>query len=140
MELPTPCANHLPKETRIFKFKQSILFPNAYRTKNSLLESVQVFSSGTAPNTCAEDPRDRLWNEASSDNIPKLREQEGVMLQPAQVGVVILDRSNVAFIDTTALQALADARKYLVLFAGENLLFGFVGMNDAVRVKFETSG
>ena len=44
------------------------------------------------------------------------------------------------FIDAIALQALKDAKKDLVAFAGDELQLRMVGLNERVRARFETSG
>lgn len=137
--LPSSSAN-LPHDTRIFKFKQSILFPNAYRTKKALLSTIQIYSSGVETEPLP--PAERLWNTSSNNDkaIEKARMEAGLIETPSQLGVVILDLQNVAWIDTTGLQALADAKKDIKAFAGDEVVIRFVGMNRSVRTKFEMSG
>jgi anti-anti-sigma regulatory factor len=53
---------------------------------------------------------------------------------------VILDLENVAWIDTTGLQELADAKKDIWAFAGDDVVLRFVGVNRGIRTKFEMAG
>lgn len=135
-----PTTVPIPHDTRIFKFTQSLLFPNAYRSKSKLLTSVQVVSSGTEVASTASS-KDRLWSDDNTEKkITALRSKAGIHHQPSKLRVVILDLENVTFIDTTGLQALKDAKKDLVAFAGDDLQVRFVGLNEGVRKRFETSG
>jgi sodium-independent sulfate anion transporter 11 len=135
-------GSSIPRDTQIFKFKQSILFPNAYRTKTELLNTIQVYSSGRATIFSEQETAsaDRLWNESGNETIKKLRAEAGVNYDPSPLRIVILDLENVTYIDTTGLQALADAKKDLILFAGEAVQLRFVGINENVRIRFEMSG
>lgn len=139
-EFPSASTGELPSDTRIFKFKQSILFPNAYRTKKALLSTIQIYSSGVdAPPLL---PSERLWNANTNNDkaIGKQRMEAGLTTKPSQLGVVILDLENVAWIDTTGIQALADAKKDIKAFGGSEVVLRFVGVNPSVRTKFEMSG
>jgi sodium-independent sulfate anion transporter 11 len=135
-------GSSIPRDTQIFKFKQLILFPNAYRTKTELLNTIQVYSSGRATIFSEQETTsaDRLWNESGNETIKKLRAEAGVKYDPSPLRIVILDLENVTYIDTTGLQALADAKKDLILFAGEAVQLRFVGINENVRIRFEMSG
>lgn len=137
---PRADSSTLPDDTRIFKFKQSILFPNAYRTKSSLINTIQIYSSGTP--TPPLPASQRLWSDTSSagKRITKIRIEAGMTTDPAPLHVVILDLENVAWIDTTGLQALTDAKKDIKTFAGDDVVLRFVGVNQSVRKKFEMVG
>ena len=64
-----PSAAPLPHDTQIFKFTQSLLFPNAYRTKAKLLTAVQVVSSGSDV-TSTQPDKERLWSKKTK-KIPR---------------------------------------------------------------------
>jgi sodium-independent sulfate anion transporter 11 len=73
-DYPSPSPAELPDDTCIFKLKQSILFPNAYRTKKSHLNTIQIYSpasklhpsqSPTVSGTRTLTPRKRSPKRAS---------------------------------------------------------------------------
>jgi solute carrier family 26 (sodium-independent sulfate anion transporter), member 11 len=119
----------LPEDGRLFKLNESILFPNAFRIKSSIIDAIRKHNSGLPAQDVPHS--ERLWNvkkrSATLENestLPRLR-------------TVILDFTNVNHIDTTGVQAFVDLKSELQAFAGDELELRFAGMNLSVRKRFE---
>lgn len=128
----------IPSDTKIFKFHQSILFPNAERVRNSIMDAVQTYSMTAVVQITSSD---RMWSDSGERKIRELRDRAGVNdLDLPLTSVVVLDLTNVTYIDTTGLQALADLKADLYLYCGPSLELRFVGMHRALRKKFDQIG
>ncbi|KAH8648751.1 sulfate transporter family-domain-containing protein [Tricladium varicosporioides] len=138
---PSAPKGTLPSDTQIFRFTQSMTFPNAARTKTALLTHVKIYSSGNESFAQEKDKSEMLWSEAGQNKeTEKLRSRAKLAYQPIPLRYVILDLENVDYIDTTGLEALQEAKNELRAFAGKDLELRFVGLNDLVRTRFEMSG
>ncbi|KAE9378242.1 sulfate permease [Stipitochalara longipes BDJ] len=129
----------LPAGIKVFKFPTSIVFANAYRIKNTLMNMIQVCNAGSqmTENLPAED---RCWSDDGGRRIEKMRARAGITSSPNRIQVVVLDFACVAFIDVTGLQALKGAKRDLMAFAGHGFELRFVGLNENVRLTFKRSG
>lgn len=129
------CLSAVPADTKFFKLHQSIIFLNAERVRNSILASIQTYSISANPRT------EPIWSDSRERNIAEMRAKAGVKeLDLPQTQVVILDLTNVTYIDTAGLQALADLKAELIQYSGPSLQLRFVGMHRALRNKFEQIG
>lgn len=132
--------NNLPCDTKLFKFNESIFFPNAEKIRDGIMDTIQTYSQPALHGI--EDPeKERLWSDSHDRKIAELRKNAGITdLDLPRTRVVILDMGNVAFIDTTGLQALADLKAELIGWVGVDLDMRFVGMRKGVRRRFERIG
>ncbi|KAK4948763.1 hypothetical protein LTR10_012768 [Elasticomyces elasticus] len=125
--------------TQIYQINESILFPNAYQIKSSILNQVKLCSAGT--NT-GHDERDReenrLWNQPRATK-SSVRSSNSDRPLPI-LKEVILDVRGVNYIDTTGIQALHDLKADLQVYAGRSMLFTFASMNENVRRRFMRAG
>ncbi|KAI1486097.1 sulfate transporter 4.1 [Biscogniauxia mediterranea] len=148
-----PVALPLPPDTVILHFQDSVFFPNAHRTKDFSLESLQlVFAPTTSPtsSTSTPDPDSRSWSVSALRRLSRLRRQRGLPARPAaRLGVLVWDFSRVPFVDVTGVTALAelrdDVRRELSPppspeTATTPVRVRFVGMCPRVRERFERAG
>jgi len=129
----------VPADIMVFKFPTSIVFTNAYRMKDNLVNMVQVYSAGSQ--NIEDIPAEDLnWSDDGGRRIKKMRAQAGITTSPHRIRMVVLDFACVSFIDATGLQSLKDAKRDLVAFAGLGFELRFVGLNETVRLTFKRSG
>ena len=129
----------VPADIMVFKFPTSIVFTNAYRMKDNLVNMVQVYSAGSQ--NIEDIPAEDLnWSDDGGRRIKKMRAQAGITTSPHRIRMVVLDFPSVSFIDATGLQSLKDAKRDLVAFAGLGFELRFVGLNETVRLTFKRSG
>ena len=126
----------IPDDTKIFRFDQALLFPNAYRVKNKIIDEVQCYNSGDWA-TQQKALENRNWSVSGEKRIKELRAKAGVLNEPPMIRYVILDMSALGYIDQTGLQALSDMKEELRKYGGPRLQLRFVGMDDKLRRKFE---
>ncbi|KAI0594975.1 sulfate transporter 4.1 [Biscogniauxia sp. FL1348] len=152
----------LPPDTVVLHFQDSIFFPNAHRTKDFSLESLQLVfaptstSSSTSPTSTTSTPSsERSWSVSALRRLSRLRRQRGLPALPtARLGVLVWDFSRVPFIDVTGVTALAelrdDVRRELsppsaataaaAAAASHPVRIRIVGMCPRVRERFERAG
>jgi sodium-independent sulfate anion transporter 11 len=120
----------IPDGTLVFKINESILYPNAYRIKTSILNYAKTLKSGIEQDR--PEP-ERLWNEAKGEHL-KIAHQNDTR---PKLLAIILDVGSVTYVDTTGVQALTDLKADLQVYAGESFVLKFLDMNSAVRTRFE---
>ncbi|KAM3533351.1 hypothetical protein MY4038_003358 [Beauveria bassiana] len=132
----------VPAEAYLVRFTEDLLFPNAERVKNSIVESVKIQFEPAA--SAAHDmlSRNRAWNVASSKRIEKIRRRKNII--PLKCDVVplhhvVLDFTMVGFIDVTGLLSLIELKMELRRYIGANLQFRFINMVDEVHERFTRS-
>ncbi|KAI9704482.1 MAG: hypothetical protein M1820_005556 [Bogoriella megaspora] len=128
----------IPKDVKIFRFHQAIFFPNARRLTRKLLETIKTWHSADISSTGKSS--DRVWSVAGEKRIVRLRTNAAVPENPPPIRQVILDFSEVNYVDTTALLALADLSAELRKFSTGQAQMKFVGMKEAVRSRFVRRG
>lgn len=129
----------VPTDTQVFRFTQSIIFPNAYRVKGSIWDTVQVLSPSTDGGQRGSSD-ERNWSVAGERRMRKLRANTGITTPLHDTRIIVLDCSRVAYIDMTGIIALKDLKADLKKHAGEVAEIRFVAMNESVRRKFERAG
>lgn len=129
----------VPAEAYLVRFTDDILFPNADRIKNAILEDVKVRYEPVPSSQAAGNGRNRTWNSATTKRIRKTRRRQNItpiMCESTPLRHVVLDFGMVAFIDTTGLLTLIELKAELRKYIGKDLQFRFVGMVDPVHQRF----
>jgi sodium-independent sulfate anion transporter 11 len=130
--------DHIPADTQIFEFAESMFFPNAQRFKTLILD---VVKSHHAP--CIMSPEnieaERTWSVTGEKRIAKLRKEAGISNMSAlpPLRLLILDFTKVNHFDSTANLKLRELFNEAMKYAGDQLEIRFVGLNPYVRARFE---
>lgn len=130
----------IPSDTRVFRFNESVFFPNALRNKTKILDDIQTYHAAEYGRTHGEEA-DRMWSVEGEKRIKRLRKQartDGEALPP--ITVVVLDFTKVNFCDVSAVTALKNFFMELKKYAGEQVEVRFVAMSDMTRHRFERAG
>ncbi|KAH6844922.1 sulfate transporter family-domain-containing protein [Chaetomium sp. MPI-CAGE-AT-0009] len=102
----------VPEDTRVFQFTDSVFFPNAYRAKTSIIETLKTHHA-PAINSAESPEAERGWSVTREKRLAKLR-------RPC-----------------THLESLvAEIRAY----GGSGVLVRFSGMSQYVQQRFERAG
>ncbi|KAI9652696.1 MAG: hypothetical protein M1821_007837 [Bathelium mastoideum] len=128
----------VPQDAKIFRFHSALFFPNARRLTMNILETIKVWHS--ADLTEAEDPNKRVWSVSGKKRLAKLRAEAAISYDPPFIRQVVLDFSEVSYVDTTALSALAGLRTELRKFSTGQAQLKFVGVKESVRGRFRRQG
>lgn len=131
--------------TQIVRFDYPIIFVNASRAKESIVDAVQTWNLGASGSSDSTDKnKDRLWNELGARHITFLRQKAGIVNHEekylAQIRVVVLDLQGVRYVDATGIEALKDMTTELRAYAGEGLEIRFMGLKQYLVGKFEGAG
>ncbi|KAK3116862.1 hypothetical protein LTR53_002356 [Teratosphaeriaceae sp. CCFEE 6253] len=128
----------LPDDVRIFRFHESFFFPNAYRLKTAILETVQTYHSPSYSTRNGAEA-ERNWSVHGERRVARLRKQVGITdpssLPP--ISIVVLDFTKVNHMDATAITHLHSLMKELRLYASSDVEVRFVGVSKTVRERFE---
>lgn len=137
---PSPTASiAVPLDTQVFTLHTPILFYNAYHLKRQILDAVTTHTSGAVVSTqSARD--DRNWSVAGAQRAQRLRVKAGILEEPVQIRILVLDLTGVHNIDTTGLTALQDLRADAEKFGGKSTQLRLVGLNERVRQRFKRFG
>jgi solute carrier family 26 (sodium-independent sulfate anion transporter), member 11 len=131
--------------TQIIQFDYPIVFINASKTKESILDAVQTWNLGVTPSatTTSKNPN-RLWNELGAKHIEFLRRKAGILACDEEylphIRVVVLDLQRVKYVDATGIAALGDMKTELRTYAGEEVEIHFAGLSKLLVSKFERAG
>ncbi|KAF2754725.1 sulfate permease-like protein [Pseudovirgaria hyperparasitica] len=123
-------------DTRIFRFSQAILFPNAYRIKDITLDTVQTYNAGDA-DVIRASLENRNWSVSGERKIRKLRAKAAVSADPPPIRLVVLDMAAVSYVDTTGVLALGEFKAELRKYGGKDVRVRFANMGASLRRKFE---
>ncbi|KAK0929654.1 hypothetical protein LTR29_016981 [Friedmanniomyces endolithicus] len=128
----------LPDDVRIFRFHESFFFPNAYRLKTAILETIQTHHAPTY-STLHGAEAERNWSVHGERRVARLRKKAGIVdpstLPP--ISIVVLDFTKVNHMDATAISHLHSLLKELRLYAGPDVEVRFVGVSKSIRERFE---
>lgn len=129
---------HLPPDARIFRFNESLFFPNAFSNTNKVLDDIQTFHAPVYNGSHGPET-ERNWSVVGEKRVARLRKKAGIIdaasLPP--IGLVILDFGRVNHIDTTAVTHLRNLRAGIIKYGGEETEIRFVGMSPYVQERFE---
>jgi sodium-independent sulfate anion transporter 11 len=126
---------NVPSDVVVVGFKDSIFFPNAHRGKRTTIEAIKLVYE-KIPDRFITGQRERSWSVADEIRIERLRKERNINLRDTPLSVVIFDFTMVSFIDTTGVLALAELKEDIRLYAGKEVQFRLVGLNDSVRERF----
>ncbi|KAM0268538.1 hypothetical protein ACHAQH_009962 [Verticillium albo-atrum] len=129
---------NLPDDTRIFRFNESLFFPNAFGNTSRVLDDVQTFHAPVYNGSHGPET-DRNWSVVGEKRVARLRKKAGIHDPSSlpEIGLVILDFSRVNHIDYTAISHLKNLAASIRKYGGENVELRFVGMSPYVRQRFE---
>lgn len=135
-------AIDVPAEAYLVRFTEDLLFPNAERIKNAVVESVKIHFEPAV--TAASDilSTTRAWNVAGTKRIAKIRRRKNII--PLKCDIVplhhvVLDFTMVGFIDVTGLLSLIELKMELRRYIGAHLQFRFINMVEEVHERFRRS-
>ena len=136
---------HVQIGTQIVRFDYPIIFVNASRAKESILDAVQTWNLGASPfSDSASGNPDRLWNELGAKRIKFLRRKAGIQPRDEeylpQIRAVVLDFQGVRYVDATGIEALKAMKTELRTYAGEGVEIRFVGLRNLIVGKLERAG
>lgn len=131
----------IPPDTRVFQLNDSLFFPNAYRVKTAIIETIKthhapVFNSAEAPEA------ERNWSVTREKRLGKLRRRVGVTdtsVLPL-INHVIIDFRRTNHIDVTACSHLDALISEIRAHGGSGVRISFVGMSEYVQRRFERAG
>jgi len=106
----------------IYRLEESYLYPNSSIVQTVLVDHVKKYM-GRGKDMTNVKAADRPWNDAGSRGGGET-EQERNLKKPI-LHAIVLDFSNVSHIDTTAVQALIDARSVIQKWADHPVEFHF---------------
>ncbi|KAL7892426.1 sulfate permease protein [Trichoderma sp. SZMC 28014] len=131
----------LPSEAYLVRFTSDMLFPNAERLKNSIVEDIKVrYEASSAMVRAAED--NRVWNDSTKRRVAKIRHREQITpisTDAYPLRYIVLDFEMISFIDTTAVLLLIELKMSLRKYLGKELQFRFVNMAPQVLERFTRS-
>lgn len=131
----------VPIDAFLVRFTDDLLFPNAERVKNSIVDSVKMhFEQASSLNDAKKENRN--WNTYSSKRIIKMRKRRNIIpigRDVTPLRYVVLDFAMMGFIDITGLLSLIELKMELRRYAGKELQFRFANMCDEVKERFDRS-
>lgn len=130
----------LPADVRVFRFNESVFFPNAYRVLRNVFDTVQTYHA-PRPSTAHGEEADRNWSVVGEKRVAALRKKAGI--NPAnlpQIRVVIFDFSKVNHTDVTGITSMRSFVDELEKYAGEDVEVRFVAVANHIKVRFERAG
>ncbi|KAF2672504.1 sulfate permease [Microthyrium microscopicum] len=139
---PSSSYSDYSDDAKAFRFKESILFPNARQAKDKVLRQLLVhhFNIRDAQSQSGSDI-DRSWSVAGKNRIKRLRSENKVTTETlSSLRIVVLDFERVAHVDSTGLIALRELCVEISRFFGDDVEIRFVGLNDSVKTRFARFG
>ncbi|GFP60079.1 probable sulfate permease C3H7.02 [Trichoderma asperellum] len=138
---PNDAEIDVPSEAYLVRFTSDMLFPNAERLKNSIVEDIKVrYEASSAMVQVAEE--NRVWNDSTKRRVAKIRHREQITpisTDAYPLRYIILDFGMISFIDTTAVLLLIELKMSLRKYLGKELQFRFVNMAPQVLERFTRS-
>lgn len=133
-------ADDMLRDVHIFRFEESLFFPNSYRLTQRVLDSVQthhapVYSGAHGPET------ERNWSVTAEKRLNRLRRAAGTdpsTLPP--IGLVVLDMGRVNHLDTTAVTHLRNLVAEVKRYGGSGVVFRFVDVSPYVAQRLQRAG
>lgn len=127
-------------DTRVFRFNESLFFPNTLQNKQIMMDIVQTYHNAEYGRINGEEA-DRVWSVEGEKRLKRMRRKantQGANLPRIQV--LVLDFTKVNFCDVTALNGLKDFFAELKKYAGKRVEVRFVALSDTARETFERAG
>ena len=132
---------NIPADTRVFRFEESVFFPNIQRVKRIILDTIQTYHAPEYNERNGEE-RERNWSVESEKRIARLRKRAQIQNNAnlPVIRVVILDLAKVNFFDTSAVIGLKSFFAELKQYAGNTVEVRFVALNEMTQERFERAG
>lgn len=129
------------QDVHVFRFNESLFFPNSHRLSARILDSVQTHH-GPIYNGSRGTERERNWSVVAEKRINRLRKAAGVTDPSAlpPINMIVLDFGRVNHIDITGVTHLKTMTAEVYKYGGKGVEFRFVDMSPYVRERFERSG
>lgn len=132
--------SHIPEDVQIFKFEESVFFPNATRVKNQLVDGVQTYHA-PAYSSANGAEKDRIWSVVGERRVQRLRKKAGLDVNTLPpVRIVVMDFTKVTFADVTALHVMKEVFAEVKKYAGADCEIRFAAMAEPIRFRFERAG
>ncbi|KAH6608877.1 sulfate permease [Trichoderma cornu-damae] len=131
----------VPPEAYLVRFTNDLLFPNAERLKNSIVEDIKVRYQPTSEMSQAAQ-ENRMWNDATKRRVARIRYREHISpisTDASPLRYIVLDFGMISFIDTTGVLLLIELKMALRKYLGKELQFRFVNMAPEVLERFTRS-
>ncbi|KAF4951313.1 hypothetical protein FGADI_7511 [Fusarium gaditjirri] len=129
-------STHIPEDTRIFTFNESLIFPNAFSNTSKVLDEIQTFHAAFYNGSHGPET-ERNWSVVGEKRVARLRKQANISDPSAlpAIGLVVLDFSRVNMLDTTAVTYLKNLVKNIKSYGGEDTEVRFANMNAVCRER-----
>ncbi|KAI5464394.1 sulfate transporter 4.1 [Mariannaea sp. PMI_226] len=129
---------NIPADTQIFRFNESLFFPNAFHNTTKALDDIQTFHAPVYNGSHGPEI-ERNWSVVGEKRVARLRKQANVTDPSALpvINVVIMDFGRVNHIDSTAVTHLKNMVAAVKRYGGKHVDIRFVGMSPYVRQRFE---
>ncbi|CAM1505940.1 Fc.00g115770.m01.CDS01 [Cosmosporella sp. VM-42] len=133
--------SNLPADTHVFRFNESLFFPNAFSNLSRAMDDIQTFHAPVYNGSHGPET-ERNWSVVSEKRVTRLRKKAGIQDPTAlpPIDVVILDFGRVNHIDSTAVTHLRSFFAGVEKYGGKHVEIRFVGMSTYVRQRFERTG
>lgn len=133
--------SHLADDIRIFKFNESFFYPNAYKLKTDLINTVQTHHSPAYSSRHGAEA-ERNWSVQGERQVARLRKKMNISdpdsLPP--LNVVILDFARCNHLDTSAVTQLKQFVAELKLYSGNQVELRFSGPSEYVATRLWRAG
>lgn len=132
--------DRIPVGTQVIKLKTDAIWLNTERLKRHILDTVYTYQSGNSNKLASTE---RAWNYRLDKHIAKLRQKAGISDADTflpRLRVVIIDLTSTSFIDVCAVHIFEEIKVALRTYAGDEVEFRFVGMNQNVKRRFVRAG
>lgn len=140
MDAARGMPSSIPLDTRLFRFNESVFFPNTNHVKTAMMDSIQTYHAAEYGRAHGEEA-DRVWSVEGEKRLNRLRKKantHGANLPP--IKVVVLDFTKVNYCDTTAVTGMRNFFLEVKKYAGEKAEIRFVALSDMTRHRFERAG
>lgn len=131
----------LPPDVRIFKFSDSLFFPNAYHAKHAIIDTVKTLHAPVYNGTAGPEV-ERNWSVTGERRIRKLRKRAGISetsdLPP--IGLLVIDFGRTNHVDVTACTHMKAMVQEIRMYGGRTVEVRFANMSDYVRERFARAG
>jgi len=136
----------LPRDTCVFRFNESVFFPNAYRTKSAILDTIQTYHAPAHDSAFSPEAeqQERNWSVVREKRIARLRRHAGITDTDASglppIRLVVIDFIKANHVDSTACTHMKALVGEIKKYAGKNVGIRFACMSPAVRERFVRAG
>ncbi|KAK4183342.1 sulfate transporter family-domain-containing protein [Podospora australis] len=131
----------LPSDVRVFKFSDSLFFPNAYHAKHAIIDTVKTMHAPIYNGTAGPEI-ERNWSVTGERRIRKLRQRAGISessdLPP--IGLIVVDFGRTNHVDVTACTHMEAMVQEIRMYGGRAVEIRFANMSSYVRERFARAG